>query len=51
MVTEAGTLAEALELVRDTVVPPKAAGPFSVAVPVAEVPPCTEVGVMDTVEI
>jgi hypothetical protein len=40
-VTLAGTVADALLLVSVTTVPPEGAGPFSVTVPVEEVPPFT----------
>ena len=47
-VTEAGTTAFEVLLVRVTVVPPDAAGPFRVTVPVALVPPLTVVGLTVT---
>jgi len=44
IVTEPGTVAATLALVRVTVVPPGAAGPLKVIVAVEGVPPGTEVG-------
>jgi hypothetical protein len=43
-VTEAGTDTTKEDAVRDTTVPPVGAGPLSVTVPVAELPPATETG-------
>jgi hypothetical protein len=49
-VTLAGTCAAAVLLLdRVTTAPPAGAGPFSVTVPVDEMPPTTEVGLRETV--
>jgi hypothetical protein len=47
-VTETGTVAEALLLESATLAPPEGAVPFKVTVPVAEVPPVTLEGLMDS---
>ena len=49
IVTLAGTLAAAVLLLpNETSAPPAGAGPFSVTVPVDELPPRTDVGLKDT---
>jgi hypothetical protein len=50
IVTEAGKLTFALLDARETTVPPGPAGPFRVAVPVAEFPPVMEFGETDRLE-
>jgi hypothetical protein len=49
-VTEAGTVADALLLDRETKAPPLGAAALSVMVPLTEVPPVTLAGVSDTDE-
>lgn len=47
-VTVEGTEAEALLVESETTVPPEAAAPFNVTVPVEVPPPCTAVGLSVT---
>ena len=50
-VTDAGTLAAMILLDKLTVVPPVAAGPFKLTVPVAFPPPVTDAGFTVTLEM
>ena len=50
MVTDAGTVADAVLLERPTIAPPAGAGPFNVTVPVEEDTPETVAGFNVTVE-
>jgi hypothetical protein len=49
-VTEAGTVADALLLERETDTPPEGAPPLKVTVPVADAPPFTLAGLTETDE-